>query len=507
MPSAFESLGAIEHLLYEALETERGGVEVYTVAISCAKNEALKKEWTEYKTQTEQHVKIVGDLFETLGLDPEKVTPMRLVVRDKVRALLSVMRNVQTHAPEYAELVAAECIVDAETKDHKNWELLGEVWKALKEGPAKKALARAVKKIEDEEDEHLYHTVGWARELSLQALGLPAVLPPPEEVKEVKTAIAAARAKASRKAVKKRQAARPAARPRSRRYLWLRRQLVQLNRLREPFELHRLQRNEPARLADGELLDRVGYEDLPALGHRARARGEVDGGAVQVVALSDGLARAQADPDAEANSARCDRLLDLQRALDGAVHRHERREDAVAGVLHLAAAAARQGRAHDAVVLAQDLHDACVALARADVRRALDVGEHDGADAGVRRGSVERGAVRHGPFPVADERPEGRRRDLDQLVGHQAVGLLVARHRRVAVRRFDETERMSRGIVEPIREEPDAVLVLHGEVALVRGVEIFGRDLAEAAMDVHVQLHRLVQGRSIETQASSIRMP
>ena len=217
MASAFEGVGPIEHLLYEALETERGGVEVYTVAISCAKNQDLKKEWTEYKEQTERHVKIVGELFETLGLDPETVTPMRLVVRDKVRALLSVMRNVLTHAPEHAELVAAECIVDAETKDHKNWELLGEVWKALEEGPAKTALARAVKKIEDEEDEHLYHTIGWARELSLQALGLPAVLPPPEEVKEVKTAIAAATAKASRKAMKKRGVAPAPARPRSRR--------------------------------------------------------------------------------------------------------------------------------------------------------------------------------------------------------------------------------------------------------------------------------------------------
>jgi hypothetical protein len=217
MASAFKAAGPIEQLLYEALETERGGVEVYALAISCARNEDLKKEWIEYKEQTERHVKIVSDLFETFGLDPEAVTPLRLVVRDKVRALLSVMQNVLTHAPEYAEVVAAECIVDAETKDHKNWELLGEAWKSLPEGTEKTELARAVKKIEDEEDEHLYHTVGWARELSLQMLGLPAVLPPPEEVKEVKTAIAAAKAKASRKAMQKRGTVPTAARPRSRR--------------------------------------------------------------------------------------------------------------------------------------------------------------------------------------------------------------------------------------------------------------------------------------------------
>jgi hypothetical protein len=53
--------------------------------------------------------------------------------------------------------------------------------------------------VESEEDEHLYHTTGWTRELWIQSLGLPAVIPPPEEEKEVKTAIGAARAKQGRK--------------------------------------------------------------------------------------------------------------------------------------------------------------------------------------------------------------------------------------------------------------------------------------------------------------------
>jgi hypothetical protein len=52
--------------------------------------------------------------------------------------------------------------------------------------------------VEEEEDEHLYHTTGWTRELWLGRLGLPAVLPPPEEKRDVKTAIGAARAKQAR---------------------------------------------------------------------------------------------------------------------------------------------------------------------------------------------------------------------------------------------------------------------------------------------------------------------
>ena len=61
-----------------------------------------------------------------------------------------------------------------------------------------KVLTDACEQVEDEEDEHLYHSTGWTRELWVQALGMPAVLPPPEEQKNVATAIGAARAKNAR---------------------------------------------------------------------------------------------------------------------------------------------------------------------------------------------------------------------------------------------------------------------------------------------------------------------
>ena len=59
-------------------------------------------------------------------------------------------------------------------------------------------LNEAADEVEDEEDEHLYHTTGWTRELWLQSLGIESVLPPPEERKNVTTAIGAARAKNAR---------------------------------------------------------------------------------------------------------------------------------------------------------------------------------------------------------------------------------------------------------------------------------------------------------------------
>ena len=189
----------VRELLYQALETELGGVQVYQTALRCAVNDDLKKEWEEYLEQTQNHVRIVENVFTRLELDPEVATPGRMIVRHIGESLVKAMEMaLDGGKPEAAQLVAAECVVLAETKDHLNWELIGELAKKAK-GEKGSALKDAHKEVEDEEDEHLYHTTGWTRELWIEALDMPAVLPPPEEEKEVKTAIGAARAKLARK--------------------------------------------------------------------------------------------------------------------------------------------------------------------------------------------------------------------------------------------------------------------------------------------------------------------
>jgi hypothetical protein len=188
----------LNELLYQALEIELGGVQVYTTALRCAINKELKEEWEEYLEQTENHVQIVQQTMKTLGLDTSVDTPGRQVVRHIGESLVKAMEMaLQSGKPAAAQLVAAECIVLAETKDHLNWELIGESAKKLK-GQEAKALKEAHDEVEGEEDEHLYHTAGWTRELWIESLGMPAVLPPPEEVKDVETAIGAARAKHAR---------------------------------------------------------------------------------------------------------------------------------------------------------------------------------------------------------------------------------------------------------------------------------------------------------------------
>jgi rubrerythrin len=184
----------IHELLLQSLEHEIGGTQVYQAAIACAVNPDLKQEWKNYLAETEKHVTTLTKVCQELGVDPKKETPGRAVVRHIGAALVEAMKMARAGGdPAAAQLVACECVVNAETKDHLDWELIGKCSDHL-EGKEGEALKRAYDEIEDQEDEHLYHSKGWCRELWIESLGMNAVLPPPEERLQVKTAIGAAKA-------------------------------------------------------------------------------------------------------------------------------------------------------------------------------------------------------------------------------------------------------------------------------------------------------------------------
>ena len=120
----------LNELMLQALETELGGVQVYENALECVVNEDLKEEWEKYLEQTQNHVQIVERVFSRLELDPEVETPGRLIVRHIGESLVKAMEMaLDGGKPAAAQLVAAECVVLAETKDHLNWELIGELAK------------------------------------------------------------------------------------------------------------------------------------------------------------------------------------------------------------------------------------------------------------------------------------------------------------------------------------------------------------------------------------------
>ena len=188
----------LKELLLQSLVHERGGALVYQAALECAVNKDLRKEWEKYLTQTQKHVEVLTGVCDSLGIDAGEMTPGCVIVQHTGKSLVIAIRMALAEGdPVAAELVGCESVLLAETKDHADWELLGECAKVL-EGEAAATLAAACKEIEDEEDEHLYHTQGWCRELWLKSLGLKAVLPPPEEKKDAKSASAAEAARKSR---------------------------------------------------------------------------------------------------------------------------------------------------------------------------------------------------------------------------------------------------------------------------------------------------------------------
>lgn len=192
------NLEQIHDLLYQALETELGGELVYKAALECAVNDDLREEWQGYLDETKTHQRVLLTVFEELNLDPNAAVPSRAVVKHHGESLVVAIELAKSQGnPEAAQLVAAECVVLAETKDHQNWELIGLVAEKLS-GPEAKVVQRAYDAVEKDEDHHLYHTKGWARELWIQSLGFPAVLPPPEEARNVETAIGASRAEQAR---------------------------------------------------------------------------------------------------------------------------------------------------------------------------------------------------------------------------------------------------------------------------------------------------------------------
>ena len=117
----------LKELLLQALEHERGGVLIYETAIGCAVEPALPEEWSGYLEQTREHVEILTEVCRELRLDPGERTPGCHVIHHNGTALVVAMQMALAEGdPAAAQLVACDCVVLAETKDHANWQLIDE---------------------------------------------------------------------------------------------------------------------------------------------------------------------------------------------------------------------------------------------------------------------------------------------------------------------------------------------------------------------------------------------
>src|SRR5207245_9774621 len=83
----------VAELLYQALETEKGGIQVYETALTCVINADLKKEREEYLEQTRNHERIVLEVMNALALDADMETAGRLIVRHTGEWLVEPMEG------------------------------------------------------------------------------------------------------------------------------------------------------------------------------------------------------------------------------------------------------------------------------------------------------------------------------------------------------------------------------------------------------------------------------
>src|SRR5438105_9001969 len=133
-------------------------MKIYEIALKCVVNEDLKEEWEKYQQETERHVQVLQDLCLQMQLDPQEQTPGRQIVHDMGMPLVAAMEKALSNGDqEAAQCVACECVVLAETTDHSNWELIGEVAKKMT-GAEGKALKQAHKEVEDQEDASIFIT-------------------------------------------------------------------------------------------------------------------------------------------------------------------------------------------------------------------------------------------------------------------------------------------------------------------------------------------------------------
>ena len=180
----------LSELLYQTLETTVTGMQVYSTAIPYAHNTDLKQEWQTCLRQRQANEKIIREVLARMGLDPGIDTLGRQILRHMGTALIEAMTlALKGNNSLEAQLVATESVEMIETKNHRNWELIG-LAAVQVQGEEGQALKEAYERVLDAENERLYLSMGWTRGLWLDSLGLQTVLPPSPEVKVFQTGVA-----------------------------------------------------------------------------------------------------------------------------------------------------------------------------------------------------------------------------------------------------------------------------------------------------------------------------
>ena len=146
----------IADLLSSFLVHEQCGFHLYRTVSGLTKNPMLSTKYQEFGAQTEEHIGILEQLITDLGGKPGYVSPAARMTEAMNAKMMEAITLLSGSADENTvEQVMLEAVVLAETKDHANWKLLGQLAEKMPDGEAKNAFLAAVGQVEDQEDEHL----------------------------------------------------------------------------------------------------------------------------------------------------------------------------------------------------------------------------------------------------------------------------------------------------------------------------------------------------------------
>lgn len=154
-------------LLSACLAHERCGVHLYRSIAGRTTDPSLRERYEEFGEQTEDHVRILEELVQGAGGDPQFVSPSARAAEKGAAGLLeSTFLLGGSIDLATQELGMLEAVMLAEAKDHGNWELLALLGEQMAECDVRDSFAVATATVLAQEEEHY----GWARETRTRLL-------------------------------------------------------------------------------------------------------------------------------------------------------------------------------------------------------------------------------------------------------------------------------------------------------------------------------------------------
>jgi rubrerythrin len=139
---------------------ERCGVHLYRTAAGMTQFDGWRDKYVEFGEQTADHIRILAELTTQLGGDPMYVSPQARMTEFFNTKLMEPILFAGSVDTLTMEITMLEAVFLAEQKCHANWELLKTLVGQITDSTARQAIAEAVSKVEDQEDEH----VRWAEQ-------------------------------------------------------------------------------------------------------------------------------------------------------------------------------------------------------------------------------------------------------------------------------------------------------------------------------------------------------